>query len=75
LQRVLQHRVKTLEHLLPICSFCKRIRDEHGVWKPMEVYISSHTDTHFSHSFCPECGQKHYPELFLGEPEHKAKAA
>ena len=61
-------RVKQMERILPICSFCKRIRDENGNWHGLESYISDHSETQFSHGFCPECGRKYYPNFF-DEPE------
>lgn len=48
-------RVKRLETLLPICSYCKKIRDEQNHWHRIESYISSHSDTQFSHGICTEC--------------------
>jgi PAS domain S-box-containing protein len=56
-------RVKLLSGLLPICANCKRIRDDHGSWSQVEAYISSHSDTTFTHGICPECLHKLYPEL------------
>jgi hypothetical protein len=58
--RVLQ-RLKYLEGLLPVCSFCKKIRVE-GNWVPIEEYVSEHSAAEFSHTFCPECGQANYGE-------------
>lgn len=55
--------VKTLSGMLPICSNCKKIRDDKGYWNQIESYISKHSDTVFSHSICPECAQKLYPDL------------
>jgi hypothetical protein len=55
--------LQVLEGLLPICSFCKRIRDEDGRWRQLESYISDHSSARFSHTFCRECGQKQYPDL------------
>jgi hypothetical protein len=55
--------VKKLSGLLPICSFCKQIRDDHGYWKQIESYIKENSDADFSHSICPECAEKHYPEI------------
>ena len=55
--------LRVLEGLLPICSFCKRIRDEAGEWRQLEGYIASRSEARFSHTFCPECGRRHYPEL------------
>jgi PAS domain S-box-containing protein len=56
-------RVKMLSGLLPICANCKKIRDDQGYWKQVEAYISSHSEATFSHSICPECFNKLYPEL------------
>jgi PAS domain S-box-containing protein len=56
--------IKTLRGILPICSFCKKIRDDKGFWNQVEVYIKEHSEVDFSHSMCPECGLKHYPEFF-----------
>jgi DNA-binding response OmpR family regulator len=47
--------VKTLTGLLPICSYCKRIRDDGNYWQQLEGYISAHTGAEFSHGVCPEC--------------------
>lgn len=56
--------VKILQGLLPICSFCKKIRDDEGYWNQIESYISKNTDAEFSHGLCPACAEKHYPEFF-----------
>ena len=50
--------VKILEAFIPICSQCKKIRDERGNWQQLEKYISEHSNTQFSHSYCPECAKK-----------------
>lgn len=56
--------VKLLHGLLPICCYCKRIRDDHDYWQQVEAYISSHSEAHFSHTFCPECyEQRVRPEV------------
>jgi len=55
--------IKTLSGLLPICASCKRIRDDKGYWQQIESYISEHSKTVFSHSICPECTRKLYPQL------------
>ncbi|MBF0509502.1 MAG: hypothetical protein HQK57_11325, partial [Deltaproteobacteria bacterium] len=57
-------KVIELEGILPICSFCKKIRDNDGCWQVMESYIGHHSHAQFSHSLCPECAMKHYPEFF-----------
>lgn len=53
--------VKTLRGIVPICSFCKKIRDDKGYWDQVEVYVKQHTNADFSHSICPDCAAKHYP--------------
>ncbi|WP_447976532.1 hypothetical protein [Candidatus Nitrospira bockiana] len=55
--------VRMLRGLLPICVYCKKIRDDHGYWKQLEVYIASHSEADFSHGLCPECGSRHYPDI------------
>ena len=65
LEAALAH-VRQLQGILPICSFCKRIRDDDSFWGSVEEYIQSHSEVEFSHSVCPECMQKEYPELASG---------
>ncbi len=55
--------VKTLKNLLPICCFCKKIRNDKGYWDEVETYLHEHSETDFTHTFCPECAKKNYPEL------------
>ncbi|WPD22493.1 MAG: PAS domain-containing protein [Candidatus Electrothrix scaldis] len=55
--------VRTLEGLLPICSNCKKIRDDQGYWNQIEHFIAEHSDAEFSHSICQDCALKLYPEL------------
>ncbi len=55
--------IKTLRGIIPICSQCKKIRDDKGAWDQMEKYISERSDAQFSHSVCPECVKKLYPHL------------
>lgn len=55
--------VKKLSGLLPICSSCKNIRDDKGYWNQIESYIHEHSEAEFSHSICPECAKKLYPDL------------
>jgi len=56
-------RVKELSGLLPICASCKKIRDDKGYWRQIEAYISSHSKAEFSHSICPDCMKKLYPDF------------
>ncbi len=58
-------KVKTLSGFLPICSACKKIRDDKGYWKQIENYICEHSEAEFSHSICPECARQRYPEFNL----------
>jgi PAS domain S-box-containing protein len=51
--------VKTLSGLLPICMYCKKIRDDQGYWERIEEYLSTHTDAAFTHGMCPDCYEKH----------------
>jgi sigma-B regulation protein RsbU (phosphoserine phosphatase) len=55
-------QVKQLKGLLPICMFCKKIRNDKNYWQQVEEYLAEHTEAGFSHSLCPECLEKHYPE-------------
>ncbi|HCY83949.1 MAG TPA: hypothetical protein DHV36_02315 [Desulfobacteraceae bacterium] len=57
-------RIKTLNGLLPICSSCKKIRDDKGYWNLLESYIESHSEACFSHSLCPDC----MDTMYGGEP-------
>lgn len=59
----MQQQVFELKALLPICANCKKIRNDEGYWEQVEVYISQHTHTEFSHSLCPDCLKKLYPEV------------
>jgi len=60
-ERDLRRHVHTLEGLLSICAFCKKIRNEGGEWERLETFISKRSQAHFSHSVCPACGKAHYP--------------
>lgn len=62
-ERALHRHVQTLEGLLPICSFCKNIRNEAGEWERLEAFISKRSEAEFSHGFCPACGKTQYPEF------------
>ena len=57
-------KVRILNGLLPICSSCKKIRDDKGYWNQIEAYIKEHSGADFSHGICPECAHRLYPELF-----------
>jgi CheY-like chemotaxis protein len=55
--------IKVLSGLLPICSYCKKIRDDQGYWHQLEFYIHQHSDAEFSHGLCEACAAKHFPDL------------
>lgn len=57
-------KVKLLSGFLPICASCKKIRDDKGYWEQMEIYIRDRSEAEFSHSICPECAEKLYPQLY-----------
>jgi hypothetical protein len=57
-------RFKALRGIMPICSSCKKIRDDKGYWHQLEIYIRDHSDADFSHGICPECKKIIFPELF-----------
>lgn len=54
--------IKTLRSILPMCSNCRKVRDDEGLWEKLEAYVSDHTDTRFSHGLCPDCIRELYPE-------------
>ena len=58
--------VKKLSGLLPICASCNKIRDDKGYWNRLETFIQAHSEAQFSHSVCPDCARKLYPELKIG---------
>lgn len=60
----LERELNTLKGILPICGFCKKIRNDQGAWDSLEKYISEHSEAKFSHGMCPECAKKHYPDFF-----------
>jgi len=55
-------QVKALSGLLPICSSCKKVRDDRGYWNQIESYIQRHSDAQFSHGLCPDCISKYFPD-------------
>jgi HAMP domain-containing protein len=59
------NEIKTLKGILPICSHCKKIRDDEGYWNIIEAYIQKHSDAELSHGICPECAKKYYPDMDL----------
>ena len=61
-QKKAEEEIKTLIGILPICSFCKNIRNDEGYYQQIEEYIHEHSGVDFSHTVCPDCMKKHYPE-------------
>lgn len=57
-------QVKKLSGFLPICASCKKIRDDKGYWRQVEEYIRDHSEAEFSHSICPECARRLYPDVY-----------
>lgn len=55
--------INTLRGIIPICIFCKKIRNDKGYWQAVESYVSQHTEAKFSHGICSECRKVHYPEF------------
>lgn len=54
--------MNTLRGLLPVCAWCRKVRDDNGYWSQLESYVSAHSKATFSHGLCPDCAQKHFPE-------------
>ena len=77
-ERILRYttQVRQLEEMLPICSYCKKIRDDQNYWQQLEGYISERTGSDFSHSVCPDCYQRVVlPELEQLKAANKLKPA
>lgn len=62
-KRELEKEIKTLRGILPICSFCKKIRTPDGNWESIESYIKKNSEAEFSHSVCPDCYKTNYPDF------------
>ena len=60
--------IKTLSGLLPICAWCKNVRDDSGYWMRVEQYIEQHSQATFSHSVCPECANRYFGPNAIGDP-------
>lgn len=61
--------VQTLRGLLPICSYCHKIRNDDGFWNRIESYLEAHADVQFTHGICPDCRDEHFPGLCSGQNE------
>jgi PAS domain S-box-containing protein len=74
--RLALNQVQTLQSLLPICSYCKHVRDDQNYWHSVENYITKHTGAQFSHGICPNCYDLHIkPELEIFKEQADAEAA
>jgi len=62
-----EKELKVLRGILPICASCKKIRDDKGYWAQIESYIREHSEAEFSHSLCPDCAKKLYPNMELSD--------
>jgi DNA-binding response OmpR family regulator len=60
--------VKTLQGIIPICMYCHSVRNDTEAWDRLEAYIEQHSEAQFSHSICPTCLQKHFPDLDIEGP-------
>jgi len=63
-QRKAEDLIQFLRGLLPMCASCKKIRDDKGYWSQVEQYIETHSNAIFTHSICPACVEKWYPDLY-----------
>jgi hypothetical protein len=61
--------IRVLRGFLPICASCKKIRDDRGYWNQIESYIKEHSEAEFSHSICPACAERLYPEEWYEDKE------
>ena len=59
--------IKTLQGMIPICSHCKKVRDDTGFWQQVESYVTEHSHAEFSHSICPDCARESYGEYLDDE--------
>ena len=70
-----EEEIRKLRKILPICSFCKKIRNEQGNWEPVDAYIHNRAIADISHSVCPECGEKHHGSVIKQLKEQKRKSS
>ena len=65
-------QIKTLKGIVPICSDCKKVRDDKGYWEQVESYVQRHSDAKFSHGLCPDCVEKYFPK-YVKDMQNKPK--
>lgn len=58
-----QKKIATLRGIVPICAYCKKIRDDQGYWNQVEAFVEKHTEAEFTHAYCPSCIEEHYPGM------------
>lgn len=56
--------IKTLRGILPLCSFCKKVRNDKGYWEQVDIYLQKYSEANISHGVCPECAEKYYAEEY-----------
>jgi PAS domain S-box-containing protein len=59
--------IKVLRGIVPLCSYCKKVRDDEGYWEQVDVYIKKHSTADVTHGICPECLKEHFPEVHFDE--------
>ena len=72
-QKQAEEEIKTLRDILPICLFCKKVRDDKGYWEQVDIYIHKYYNADISHGICPECAKTHYPEQYKAIMKRKMK--
>lgn len=63
--------IRTLQGMIPICAWCKKVRDDEGLWKQMEHYLAEHSEASFTHGICPNCAQKHLADNSGETPDQR----
>ncbi len=74
LQKALSE-IKQLKGIIPICSGCKKIRQDTGFWQHVEEYVRDHSDAEFSHGICPDCMKQLYPSLRIQQMKRESPPA
>jgi len=73
LQAAHESEIKQLRDILPICAYCKKIRNDKNYWEQIESYISSHSNASFTHGICPDCATKVMSEIRNMKPDGKTQ--
>ena len=72
LEKAIQE-IHVLKEIIPICSYCKKIRNDEGYWKTLESYITEYSGAKLSHGICPDCLKEHFPEVKIDDEEFVKK--